>query len=152
MSVTMLIVVCCLVVSESLRPRDCSLPVSSVHGILQAKTLEWVAISFSRGSSQPRDWTCVSCIGRRFLCHWATKETWTMLIVRVCVCVCVFKGSYLSQYCLPNCIFCYLTIFDSLLYASYCIRYRTYLNFKIVSQPRFIIFTVTALGWTVSSS
>ena len=51
---------------------------SSVHGISQARILVWVAISFSRGSSQPRDWTqvsCVSCIGRRILYHWATRET-----------------------------------------------------------------------------
>ena len=41
-------------------------PGSSVHGILQARILEWVAISFSRGSSQPRDQTCVSCIAGRF--------------------------------------------------------------------------------------
>ena len=48
-------------------PMDCSLPGSSVHGILQARMLEWVAISFSRRSSQPRDRTWVSCIvGRRF--------------------------------------------------------------------------------------
>ena len=46
---------------------DFSLPGSSLHGILQARVLEWVAISFSRGSSQPRDRTRVSCIpGRRF--------------------------------------------------------------------------------------
>ena len=46
---------------------DCSLPGSSIQGILQARILEWVAISFSRGSSQPRDQTQVSCIaGRRF--------------------------------------------------------------------------------------
>ena len=46
---------------------DCTPPGSSVHGILQARILEWVAISFSRGSSQPRDRTRVSCIaGRRF--------------------------------------------------------------------------------------
>ena len=38
-------------------PMDCSLPVSSVHGIFQARTLEWVAITFSRRSSQPRDWS-----------------------------------------------------------------------------------------------
>ena len=44
---------------------DCSLPGSSVHGILQARVLEWVAISFSRGSSQPRDQTRVSCIASR---------------------------------------------------------------------------------------
>ena len=42
---------------------DCSPPGSSVHGILQAKILEWVVISFSRGSSQPRDRTLVSCTG-----------------------------------------------------------------------------------------
>ena len=55
-------------------PMDCSLPGSSVHGILQARILEWVAISFSRGSSQPRDWTQVShTAGRRFNL-WATRE------------------------------------------------------------------------------
>ena len=43
-------------------PIDCSLPHSSVHGILKARTLEWVAIPFSRGSSHPRDRTQVSCI------------------------------------------------------------------------------------------
>ena len=48
-------------------PMDCSPPGSSVHGILQARILGWVAISFSRGSSQPRDRTQVSCIvGRCF--------------------------------------------------------------------------------------
>ena len=53
---------------------DCSPPSSSVHGILQARTLEWIAISFSRGSSPPRDWTQVShTAGRRFnLC--TTRE------------------------------------------------------------------------------
>ena len=47
-------------------PMDYSPPGSSVHGILQARILEWVAISFPRGSSQPRDQTRVSCIGARF--------------------------------------------------------------------------------------
>ena len=47
-------------------PVDCSLPGFSVHGILQAWILEWVTISFSRGSSWPRDRTQVSCIGGRF--------------------------------------------------------------------------------------
>ena len=44
-------------------------PGFSVHGILQARILEWVAIPFSRGSSQPRDRTWVSCIGRQILYH-----------------------------------------------------------------------------------
>ena len=53
---------------------ECSPPGSSVHGILQARILEWVAISFSRGSSQPRDQTQVSrTAGRRFNL-WATRE------------------------------------------------------------------------------
>ena len=44
---------------------DCSPPGSSVQGISQVRILEWVAISFSRKSSQPRDWTHISCIGRQ---------------------------------------------------------------------------------------
>ena len=50
-------------------PMDYILPGSSVHGILQARILEWVAISFSRGSSWPRDWTWVSCIAGRLFYH-----------------------------------------------------------------------------------
>ena len=55
-------------------PMDCSLPGNSVHGILQARILEWVAIPFSKGSSQFRDWTWVSCIAGRFFTVWATRE------------------------------------------------------------------------------
>ena len=43
-------------------PMDCSPPGSSIHGILQARILQWVAIPFSRGSSQSRDWTCICCM------------------------------------------------------------------------------------------
>ena len=50
------------VVSNFCDPMDCSLPGSSAHGIFQARLLEWVAISFSRGSFWPRNWTCGSCI------------------------------------------------------------------------------------------
>ena len=56
-------------------PMDCSSPGSFVHGILQARILEWVAILFSKGSSQPRDWTWVSLIAGRFFAIWATRET-----------------------------------------------------------------------------
>ena len=55
-------------------PMDCSLLGSSVHGILQARILEWVAISFSRGSSQPRNWTLLSCLAGRFFTDWAARE------------------------------------------------------------------------------
>ena len=54
-------------------PMDYSLP-GSVHGILQVRTLEWIAIPFSRGSSRPRDWTHISCIAGRFFTIWATRE------------------------------------------------------------------------------
>ena len=52
---------------------ECSLPDSSVHGILQARLLEWVAISFSKGSSRPRNRTQVSQISGRFFINWAAK-------------------------------------------------------------------------------
>ena len=55
-------------------PMDCSPPGSSVHGILQPRILEWVAMPFSRGSSQPRDRTQVSCIAGGFFTVLATKE------------------------------------------------------------------------------
>ena len=55
-------------------PMDCSPPGFSIHGILQARKLEWVAIPFSRGSSWPMDWTHVSCIGRQILYHLSYQE------------------------------------------------------------------------------
>ena len=59
----------CSVMSDSLRPQDCT-----VHGILQARILEWVAVSFSRASSQLRDRTQVSHIAGRFFTIWVTRE------------------------------------------------------------------------------
>ena len=56
------------------KPMNCSLPGSSVHGILQAKILKWLAIPFSRGSSRPRDWTQFSCIAGRFFTAWDTRK------------------------------------------------------------------------------
>ena len=73
-------ITCCLCVCQSFScvrlcdPMDCSPPGSSVQGILQARVLEWVAISFSRRSSWSRDWTHISCIAGRFFTVWATKE------------------------------------------------------------------------------
>ena len=63
-------------------PMDCSLPGCSVYGIFQARILEWVANSFSRGSSWPWDGTCISCVsctGRQVLTSWATGEAWNLL-------------------------------------------------------------------------
>ena len=55
-------------------PMPCNPPCSSINGTLQARILEWVAIPFSRGSSQPRNWTSVSGIVARFFMVWATRE------------------------------------------------------------------------------
>ena len=57
-----------------MNPIDCSLPGYSVYGILQARILEWVAISSYRGSSHPREWTWVSCIAGRFFTDCGMKE------------------------------------------------------------------------------
>ena len=81
----MLCMISCSVASDSqkpcgFKPGNCS-PGFSVHGIFQARILEWVAISYSRGSSQPRDRTHVSsvfCISRRILYHYAT---WEVLLI-----------------------------------------------------------------------
>ena len=64
----------CSVVRDSCDPIDCSLPGFSVRGILQARILELVAISFSRVSSQPKNQTEVSCIAGRFFTDWAMRE------------------------------------------------------------------------------
>ena len=69
-SVCVLVTRSCLTLCDSM---DYSPLGSSVHGILQARILEWVDSPFSRGSSQPRDWTWVSCIAGRFFTIWATK-------------------------------------------------------------------------------
>ena len=74
----------CSVVSNSLCPLDCSPPGSSIHGIFQARILEQVAISYSRGSSWPRGWThvsWVSCLGQWILYHCATWETTVNIVL-----------------------------------------------------------------------
>ena len=77
-SKTSLIISMCVlsrsVMSDSCNPIDCSLPGSSICGILQARILEWGAISFSRGSSPPRNWTWVSCIAGGLFTYWAIRE------------------------------------------------------------------------------
>ena len=63
-------------------PMDRSPPGSSVHGTLQARILERVAMLFSMGSSQPRDWIWASCIVGRFFTIWATRVCWVMIIAK----------------------------------------------------------------------
>ena len=77
-SVSALIRCVCVLVAQSCPtlgdPMDCSSPGSSVHRIFQVRVLEWVPISYSRGSSWPRDGTRISCIADRFLIIWDTRE------------------------------------------------------------------------------
>ena len=56
-------------------PMYCSLPGAYIHGIFKARILEWNAISFSKVSSWPRDWTWGSCIAGRDFTVWATRKT-----------------------------------------------------------------------------
>ena len=62
-------------------PTDSSLPRFSVHGIFQARILEWVAIFSSRGSSRPRDRACVSCISRGILYQWVIRKAPRMSVI-----------------------------------------------------------------------
>ena len=71
-----LVIQLCLTLCETM---DFSLPGSFVHGILQARLLEWVAVPFSIGSSWPRDWTQVSCFWRRFFTVWSQGNSWFWL-------------------------------------------------------------------------
>ena len=63
-------------------PMDCSPPGSSVHEIFQARILEWVAIAFSKGSSQPRNRTWVSYTAGRFFTSWPTREALTGIQIK----------------------------------------------------------------------
>ena len=74
-------------------PMDCSLPCSSVHGIFQARVLEWVAISFSRGPSRPRDWTRVSRIVSKHFTVWATREVQVINFVSRCCSMMLFNDA-----------------------------------------------------------
>ena len=71
-------------------PMNCNPPGSSTHGILQARILEWVAISFFRESSRSRDQTQVSRIADRFFTVWATREAlnkWSTCLISMCACM-----------------------------------------------------------------
>jgi len=82
--VEMLVTQSCPALCDSM---DCSPPNSSVHGLFPIWMLDWIAMSFSRESSRPRDQTrvfCISCTGRWILYHWATWKTHVCLCVYIC--------------------------------------------------------------------
>ena len=91
----------CVIVTQSCLslcdPMDCSRPGSSVHGISQARILEWAVISFSMGSSRPRDQTWVSCINRRILYCPSTKEAWTGTFV-IFVHISLVKSNHMTKH------------------------------------------------------
>ena len=86
-------------------PMDCSPPASSVHEILLVRILEWVAIPFSRGSSQPRDRAQVSCIVGRCCTVWDTREA-----QRVCAYIYIYGLHVYSVISRHFCCFHFLAI------------------------------------------
>ena len=92
--------VCIVLVTQSCLtlcdPMDSSLSGSSVHGIFQARILEWVVIPFFRESSQPRSWSQVSRIAGRFFTIWASREAPT------CICECVYTYVYVYMYIMSS--------------------------------------------------
>ena len=84
-------------------PMDCSLSGSAIHGIFQARVLEWIAISFSRGSSRPRKRTQVSHIAGRHFTVWGTREAPNTQYLTI-----IIYGMFASfQWALQN-IFCFM--------------------------------------------
>ena len=110
-------------------PMDCSPPGSFIHGILQARVWEWVAIPFSRGSSQPRDWSWVSHITGRFFNIWSTREA-------------LMENSFFTEYILWACITyrqcCYIQVCHPCPRGSYTLDEET----QKWSSKRIITFWV----------
>ena len=77
-------------------PMESSPPDSFVHGIFHTRILEWVAIFYSRGTSQPRNQICISCIDRWILYHCTTRET--QYIITIVIILCIF----INVHCLLN--------------------------------------------------
>ena len=142
----------CLVTQSSLTvcyPMDCSLPGSSVHGILRARIPEWVAIPFSRGSSQPRDWAWVSYIAGRFYTVWVTK---TAILTSQLVSwqVFSFHHSQYTQYTpsctelcqtnllkIPPCWCCFYSNHNVLVFKSLNQKLSLYLSYHISTTETF---------------
>ena len=134
----------CLVISNFCNPKDYSLPGSSIHGIRQARILEWVAISFSRGSSWPRDQTqvsCVSCIGWQILYLWATwgahllgfaVNPWWSLVHNSSLCHCVTS--------LSPCVFTWPCSSEDTSHTAWGLTLFQYALFLITITPATIVF------------
>ena len=106
-------------------PIACGLPGSSVHGISQTGIVEWVTISFSRGSSQPRDRSHVSCIGGSLPLSHQGSQNCTLLCIKytcecicTCECMCVWVYVYVWVYecmctreCMCTCVYTWVYVY-----------------------------------------
>ena len=151
---------CCLVVKLCLTlcdPMDCSPPGSSVHGISQARIMGWVAISFSRGSSRPRDPYCVLCIGRQLLYHWVTLEAiqlhYLLYELEACGLLHEKVAECFSHPCpTHNTHLCLLKFVQEVgegrIGLSLCqLIFREWINNKVLCIAQRIILNI--LGWTI---
>ena len=120
----------CVLVAQSCLtlcdPVDCSLPGSSVHGILQARILEWVALSSSRGSSRPRDPICISCL---LHCRWMLYllSHWGSLKKTLAACKCSLQMVITWHF--QGHTVCVYT------YVSICVRRSKRPNIKLGKRP-----------------
>ena len=97
-------------------------------GILQARIVEWVAMPSSRGSSQPRDWTQVSCIAGGFFTSWATREThWRLKVVVMLT----------KRYCLLINIYTQTHTHRVLKWVNYLILFREFINLGIAQLMKY---------------
>ena len=118
-------------------PTDCSPPGSSVHGILQARILEWIAVPFSRRSSQLRDRTQVSLTACRFFTIWATREACKIqaedwLILKILQWIIILWNTVLGY---PNLSLYYRLVFFSYwIIISFCI-----INISLLHYYHFIL-------------
>ena len=131
-------------------PRVCSPPGYPVHGILPARLPEWVAISFSRGPSQPRDQTGVCCIAGRFFTIWATRGAlilWSKIndmFGGTCRLFCLFKNNGFNI----------LLKINHFLYKNQAIQKKTKKdtkNYHLISQPPEVVVQSVQFSQSVQS-
>ena len=99
----------CSITATLCHPMEVACQASSVCGIFQTRILEWVAISYSRESSRPKDQTPVSCIGKWILYHWATWEI-PNLVFTFCYSALYYKRTFSTCY---NCFFSQLNVIEN---------------------------------------
>ena len=138
--------------SDFCDPMDCRPPGSSVHGILQARIMQWEAIPFSRGSSWPRDWSWVSHTTGRFFTIWASRESPHPQFI-----CWIFISTHLSYWCslfscrtlllLQKLLFIYSYIFNAHHFPhirSFELHSSFFFNWRIIALQNFVVFCQTS--------